>query len=443
MNSFAWDSFVRDCFQQKYILIVGNDVMLEEDICRGNSENYLWNKYIENPQRDRRINYKDFLRRTQIPLDLCNHKLQKLLNLKIFRVVITTTTDDLLERVMRKIWGDKLQIINFCDEEKRNVFRPDVNREFDLTIPTLCYAFGKIGNEKFADEDDDKLEIIADWLNPTLEKYPESFYRYIQTKKILAIGCKLDDWLFRFFWYSLRRNMLTLKSNKYADNSTTYRKGTVAIELDQTDKYDMKLREYLDKKDLFYDGNAHSFICDFLEKLTFDENGFCLYKDLEMNSESRECFISYAHEDFDVAYHLYLALKERGYSVWIDTEKMLPGSPYEERIKKAIETCEVFIPILSDTISNDYKNGIFKETDIFRKRYYLNEWEQAVNHDKKKVIIPVLCKGFDTSDAAYKQTPWYTSQMDRTFHKIEDPLNMLIKGINDNGYEFKSNKTNE
>lgn len=442
MDEFSWDSFIRDCFQQKYILVVGNDVMLNEDSCGGNSDIYLWNKYLENSKKDRRLIYEDFLRKTKIPLDISNKNLLKLLGLKIFRVVITTTTDDLLERMMRGIWGDKLQVLNFCDEEKRNVFKSDANREFDLTTPTLCYAFGKVGHEKFAKEDDDKLEIIADWLNPTLEEYPEAFYRYIQTKKILAIGCKLDDWLFRFFWYSLRRNMLTLKSNRYANNSTVYRKGTVAIELDQEDKWDMQLRDYLDRNNLFYDGNAHSFIRDFLEKLTFDDNGFCIYKDIEMNNDSRECFISYAHEDFDVAYHLYLALKERGFSVWMDTEKMLPGSPYENRINKAIEQCEVFIPILSDTISNDFRNGVFDETDKTKRRYYLNEWEQVVVHDKK-VIIPVLCKGFDVGDVAYKQMPWYKVQMDRTYYKIEDPLKLLIDGIRENGYDFKSSKSNE
>ena len=182
MDSFAWDSLVRDCFQQKYILIVGNDVMLEEDIYRGNSNKYLSHlcDNYKDPETGCRMDLKDFLRCVQIPLDKCNHKLQKLLSLKLFRVVITTTTDDLLERVMKEIWGDKLQIINFCDEEKRNIFKPGEKREFDLTTPTLCYAFGKIGNQKYAYDDDDKLEIIADWLNPGLDNYPRDFYSYIQ-----------------------------------------------------------------------------------------------------------------------------------------------------------------------------------------------------------------------------------------------------------------------
>ena len=77
MYEFSWDSFIRDCFQQKYILVVGNDVMLNEDSCGGNSDIYLWNKYLENSKKYRRLIYEDFLRKTKIPLDISNKNLLK------------------------------------------------------------------------------------------------------------------------------------------------------------------------------------------------------------------------------------------------------------------------------------------------------------------------------------------------------------------------------
>ncbi len=444
MEGFDWHLFIRDCFQQKYVLVVGKDVMMNETIYNGDSDDYLWSEYQKIVNNSKHLDYRSFLRQKSIPLDLCNSQLHRLLKLKLFRVVITTIVDDSLERMLKEVWGDELQIINFCDDEKRNIFRSDGIREFDLVKPTLCYAFGKIGREKYAYDDDDKLSIVADWLNPTLNEYPDAFYQYIQNKKLLAIGCKLDNWLFRFFWYSLRRKVINIKSEKFINNSCEYRKGTVAIELDTNDKGDNQLRDYLEQNNLFFGQNAHVFINDFLEKLTFDEKGFCLYQDLEFNCDSKECFISYAHEDFDVAYHLYLALKERGFSVWLDTRKLLPGSNFEHRIKQAIDECAVFLPILSNTISNDYKNGMFDEHDRTKRRYYLNEWDEAMlSNNTRKVIIPILCKGFEVGDMAYKSTPWYIAQRDSTFFDVKEPISSLINGIRQNGYDIKSNKTNE
>lgn len=447
MDNFKWDSLIKDCFLQNYILVVGNDVMLDKSYEGGNLEQYLCERYREKilKTKTKRVEeFREFMKGEQVPLEISNRDLWDLLKLRFFRVVITTTVNDLLERLMRDIWGEQLQVVDFCDSETRNIFQPKGIEEFDFTKPTLCYAFGKaVGNNKFGYDEDDKLEIIADWLNPTLDRYPEALYRYIQTKKVLAIGCKLDDWLFRFFWYSLRRNVLTLKSNKYVDTSDKYKKGSVAIELNTDDREDEKLKAYLERNGLFFGCDAHAFVHDFLDKLTIKDNGLCMYKGLKSNLESRECFISYAHEDFDIAYHLYLALKDRGFSVWIDSQKLLPGSEYEQRINHAIDQCEVFLPVLSNTISNDFKNGIFDAEDHHERRYYLNEWERAMKCTKKKVIIPILCKGFDVSDDAYKHTPWYRMNKDRTFYKIETPFNLLIDGIRENGYNIKSSKTNE
>ena len=442
MDSSKWDILIKDCFLQNYVLVIGNDIMLETEKCgETNLDNYLWSEYIS-ATRNKKIEFKDFLMKVDVPLENCNKRLLELLKLKLFRVVITTTVNDLLEKMMREVWGDKLQIVDFCNTEMRNVFKADSNGEFDFTRPTLCYAFGKAGNSnKFGYDEDNQLEVIANWYNPTLDRYPEDFYRYIQTKKLLAIGCKLDNWLFRFFWYSLRRNVLTIKSDKYVGATDSYRKGAVAIELNDKDSGDENLKEYLERKELFIFDNVNLFIEDFLSQLEFKEDGICIYKNIEVNSEYKECFISYAHEDFDIAYKLFLILKRRGFSVWIDTQKLLPGSLYEQRINKAIEQCEVFLPILSDTISKDYRNGEFDIKENEGRRYYLNEWERVMKCSKEKVIIPVLCKDFDVKDDSYKHTFWYKEKMDRTFYKIDDPFNLLIDGIRENGYDIKSSKT--
>ena len=77
-----------------------------------------------------------FNEKMNIPVEYFNKHLYELLKLKLFRVVVTTTVDDLIERVMRDIWGDKLRVVDFYDED--NDLKIIGNRnEFFETEPTL------------------------------------------------------------------------------------------------------------------------------------------------------------------------------------------------------------------------------------------------------------------------------------------------------------------
>ena len=412
---------------QRYVLVIGSEVILKDK----DSSMFLREEFTRSLEEGYE-GYKDFLVQNHIPDNEFNPDLRAFLEKKLFRVIITTTTDDLLERILTKIWGKDLVIKNFYGES------PDIDlmsrSEFNDVAPILYYAFGKAEPGKhFVVTEDDKLRAVADWLGKK-DRYPTNFYQYVMTKKLLALGCKQDDWLFRFFWYSLRKDVRVITSGKENQGTEVTVgeesiKGKVAIELKEEDD---SLKRYLKNKGLLYENDARAFLYDFNSYTNISKGSSTLQELMEMNVNRIEggIFISYASEDFKLAMNLYLRLKEKNNTVWIDHEKLYPGDDYDDRIKNAINECRFFIPILSRTISDDYNKGEFEQADPKKRRYYLKEWDLATerlkNGDKMK-LIPMVIDGFDVKSEVYNSTPWKKSEIDKTVCKEINSLLIALK----------------
>ena len=84
-------------------------------------------------------------------------------------------------------------------------------------------------------------------------------------------------------------------------------------------------------------------------------------------------YISYSRQNAETAQRLVQDLQERGYTVWIDTEDLAPGTRWFSQVDAAIHNAEVFIVLLSPAAQN---------------RTIQNEIELA--HTAGKPIIPVL-----------------------------------------------------
>lgn len=70
-------------------------------------------------------------------------------------------------------------------------------------------------------------------------------------------------------------------------------------------------------------------------------------------------FISYAKEDLEQAQDVYKYLENNGHSAWLDEIKLLPGQVWEDEIRKAIKSSDVFIACLSTRSVN--KRGVFQK----------------------------------------------------------------------------------
>ena len=166
--------------------------------------------------------------------------------------------------------------------------------------------------------------------------------------------------MFRFFWFLLRGRVST-----EAD-------GQVAVEI----KDDDNLKLYLEHEKVKVFANARHFMQEAVSHIT-------IATDINMlPRQENGVFISYAHEDRYIALPLFERLHAAGINVWLDEEKLEGGSEYEQRIKNAINSCKVFMPILSSQVKSDLESNNMEE------RWYSKEWEWAQQRyeDETKIV---------------------------------------------------------
>ena len=413
-----WKKLILRISNGEYVLVVGNEIVLTEEIsdCNGKSYNGNVNRYLLDETifrliKDNKLgeNYKcesfselyrdvtDFHctvanclkegRDFDFTTSEVSEDLKSLLKTKCFRVVLTTTFDPYIENVMKEIWEDQpIRVMNIYDSVgKENDFTTEEQNvsEYYDTKPTLFYVFGKMGEDReYVLTDNDAIKVVNKWLDP---KVQDKFKKYISKKRILAVGCKLDDWLFRFFWYALKQDISKLME------------GEVAITLDpKPGTADESLQQYLKRYKVETYNDAHKFI----KTLNNSLNDINLrFISINVRKHMGGIFLSYASEDLSIVTQIFERLVKEGFDVWLDNEKLGKGDKddYNQRIEQAINECKVFIPVFSAQTLKDYNEGKIDE------RYYKQtEWKLAVFGLKKHHIRPIQLNGYNYRENYHK-----------------------------------------
>jgi adenylate kinase family enzyme len=88
-------------------------------------------------------------------------------------------------------------------------------------------------------------------------------------------------------------------------------------------------------------------------------------------SSSRQVFISYAREDFEIAERIYSELKNAGIKVWMDKKNIFPGQNWNNAIQDAISKSRYFIALFySNSVRKiGYIHSEFKYALEVSKRY--------------------------------------------------------------------------
>lgn len=327
-----------------------------------------------------------------------SQELSKLLQTKLFRFVATTTIDNFLETLLRKIWGEELRIVNIEDDQSITDFKTAYEdcRQNEYNQPTLFYIFGKVKKEdgsnprKFVETDEDAIKCIEKWMQ--LDKGNKSIVPFLRTKRLLALGCKFDNWYFRFFWYVITRGF---GINDRDGNPRTIDNLAIIFNPDSTS--DNNLKDYLAGIDVCMHNDVWKFM-GYIHTLLTSTAKNSPFRDL-IFAKRREggIFISYKSIDVLEASSLFCKLsRENGLNVWFDNISLNVGDPYESVIRNAISKARIFIPILSPSIAKELvqKN---KKIDTF----YSNEWRWAKDNAKLK-IFPVAIDGYDLRSDYHK-----------------------------------------
>ena len=389
-------NIVQRIIKYEQILVVGSEVIREEGNHQTTVNNFLFQRFNEEERgsdEDRYIEYPKIIRENskEFAASKLNPQLRQLLETECFRLVLTTTFDPILENALREIWqkrGLELRVCNIWESGlKGDITIGETSTRFTAASmqPTLFYVFGNAkvsatnsdGQKKFILDDNDRIEVVTRWIkNP-----PQNLVNFIRSRRILALGCKLNDWLFRFFWVSLIGDVKKLRLN-----------GEVAVTLDDNDQEEKRLHNYLEKKiRLFVAPDAKKFLYDL--NACFNDKQV---RDARVKEQRKNggLFISYRSESVVDAFRLFTRLTDDGYNVWLDTERLEEGVEYENKIFEAMDLSRAIITLIDANMLKAFETNPEEEHKRF---YYEKEWLHAQqlkeNHGNKYAILPITLHG--------------------------------------------------
>jgi TolB-like protein/tetratricopeptide (TPR) repeat protein len=112
---------------------------------------------------------------------------------------------------------------------------------------------------------------------------------------------------------------------------------------------------------------------------------------------TRAVFLSYASEDAEAAARICEALRAAGIEVWFDRSELRGGDAWDQRIRRQIRDCALFIPIISEH-TQERAEGYFRlEWDLADQRTHMVSRNKAF-------IVPVCVDGTSDKDADVPET---------------------------------------
>ena len=116
-----------------------------------------------------------------------------------------------------------------------------------------------------------------------------------------------------------------------------------------------------------------------------------------MTEPNRAVFLSYASQDAEAAARICAALRAAGVEVWFDQSELRGGDAWDQRIRRQIRECALFIPIISE------------HTQARAEGYFRLEWDLADQRThmvsrNKPFIVPVCVDRTPDSDADVPDT---------------------------------------
>jgi len=280
--------------------------------------------------------------------------LLKLAGIESFKLFVTTTFDNLLQRAIDQVrfqGAPTTQVFAYCPERK-----VDLPMEVAaLKRPGVFHLMGQLSaSPEYVVTEEDTVEFVHALRSK--ERQPDLLVDELARHHVLLIGSGFSDWLARFFIRLLKHERLWMAPGKtfIADGKML---GDTALRA--------FLRHFSSGTRVFETGGAHEFV---------DE----LYKRSEPGTREVESpnpvppdavFLSYAHEDRRIVENIERALKKADVPVWFDREEIQDADPFEPEIRRGIGRCALFAPIISKNVIKLMKQG--------ERRFLFKEWKFA------------------------------------------------------------------
>jgi TolB-like protein/Flp pilus assembly protein TadD len=140
---------------------------------------------------------------------------------------------------------------------------------------------------------------------------------------------------------------------------------------------------------------------------------------------SHTVFLSYASQDAQAAQRICEALRAAGIEVFLDQSELRGGDAWDQKIRREIHDCVLFIPIVS------------QHTQERLEGYFRHEWKLAIERthhmaEQKAFLVPVVVDGTGDQEAfvpdAFREVQWTRLPAGETPPEFVTRVQKLISG---------------
>jgi hypothetical protein len=321
---------------------------------------------------------KSILTKEKIPVP---EPLRQLATIRPLKLFVTSTFDGLLETALNEV--------RFGGQPRTKVYAYSHNAVQDLEAPldnldrpVVFHLFGRLSAvPDYAVTEEDLLEFIYSLQSES--RRPHLLFDELNRRQILVLGSSFPDWLARFFLRTTKSERLWMARGKT---------DVVADDKIREDRPHLRfLQRFSSRTKVFQGGGAVEFVAE-LHRLWTERHppeaapppaAGPEVASSPLDMEPGAVFLSYASEDRPIVEALREALESAGVDVWFDREALQPGDDYEAKIKRNIENCSLFVPVLS------------RSTLTSRRRFFRIEWDHALRvavqvPPTMRFIVPVV-----------------------------------------------------
>lgn len=326
--------------------------------------------------------------------------LRQLAAIRPLKLFVTSTFDGLLETALNEA--------RFGGQPRTKVYAYSPNAVQDLEAPlddldrpVVFHLFGRVSAvPDYVATDEDLLEFVHSLQSDS--RRPHLLFDELNRRQILVLGSSFPDWLARIFLRLPKRERLLMSRGKT---------DVVADDRLREDKSLLRfLQRFSSRTKVFQGGSAVDFVAELHQRWTERHPPEA---DLPAETSERSSspldmvpgavFLSYASEDRPVVEALRDALESAGVDVWFDRDALQAGDDYETKIKRNIENCSLFVPVLS------------RSTLTSRRRFFRIEWDHALRiavqvPPTMRFLVPVVIDDTPPNEPAipekFRQLHW-------------------------------------